>query len=68
MEMSSTNAIDDYRTYRNAVSMRECLPASATVVEDKLIEEVTISPFLSIMVDESTDKALESHSIDDYLC
>ena len=61
--MSSTNAIDDYTTNGNAISMRECLLASASVVEDKLIEEVTISSFFSIMVDESTDKTLESHSI-----
>ena len=63
MDMPSIGAIDEYGTYSNAVSRREFLLAIANVLEDKLIEEVTTSPYFSIMVDESTDRALESHLI-----
>ena len=35
----------------------------ASVFEDKLIEKITTSPYFFIMVDESTDRALESHLI-----
>ena len=63
MEMPNISAVNDYGTYENAVSGREFLLAIASVLEDKLIEEVNISPFFSIMVDESTDRALESHLI-----
>ena len=63
MDMPSIGAIDEYGTYSNAVSGREFLLAIASVLEDKLIEEVTTSPYFSIMVDESTDRALESHLI-----
>ena len=63
MDMPSIGAIDEYRTYSNAVSGRKFLLAIASVLKDKLIEEVTTSPYFSIMVDESTDIALESHLI-----
>jgi hypothetical protein len=63
MEMPSISAVNDYETYENAVSGREFLLAIVSVLEDKLIEEVNTSPFFSIMVDESTDRALESHLI-----
>ena len=61
--MSLVLAVNDYGTYENAVSGREFLLAIASVLEDKLIEEVNTSSFFSIMVDESTDRALESHLI-----
>ncbi len=63
MKMPNISVVNDYGTYENAVSGREFLLAIASVLEDKLIEEVNISPFFSIMVDESTDRALESHLI-----
>ena len=63
MDMPSIGAIDEYGTYSNAVSGREFLLAIASVLEDKLIEEVTTSLYFSIMVDESTNRALESHLI-----
>ena len=65
IEMPSMSVMDDYETYGNAMSRKEFLLAIASVLEDKMIEEVTISPFFFIVVDEFTDKALESH---DYLC
>ena len=63
MDMPSIGAIDEYGTYSNAISGREFLLAIASVLEDKLIEEVTTYLYFSIMVDESTDRALESHLI-----
>jgi hypothetical protein len=63
MEMPSISAVNDYGTYENAISDREFLLAIASVLEDKLIEEVNTSPFFFIMVDESTDKTLKSHLI-----
>ena len=63
MDMPSISAINHYETYGNAISGREFLLAIASVLEDKLIEEVTTSPFFSIMLDESTNRALESHLI-----
>ena len=63
MEDLSIGSIDEYRTYSNAISRREFLLAIASVLEDKLIEEVTNSLYFSIMVDESIDRALESHLI-----
>jgi len=63
MEMPNISAVNDYGTYENAVSGREFLLAIASVLEEKLIEEVNTSQFFFIMVDESTDRALESHLI-----
>ena len=63
MEMPNICAVNDYGTYENVVSGREFLLAIASVLEEKLIEEVNTSSFFSIMVDESTDRALESHLI-----
>ena len=45
MKMSSISAVNDYRTYKNAVLDMEFLLAIASVLEDKLIEEVNTSPF-----------------------
>ena len=63
MEMPSMSAIDDYGTYIYAISRREFLLAIASVLEDKMIEEVTTSTFFSIMVDKFIDRALELHLI-----
>ena len=63
LEMPSSSAKDDYGTYGNAMSGREFLLAISSVFEEKLIEEVTTSPFFSIIVDESIDRTLESHLI-----
>jgi len=63
MEKQNISAVNDYGTYENAVSGREFLLAIASVLEEKLIEEVNTSQFFFIIVDESTDRALESHLI-----
>jgi hypothetical protein len=63
MEMPNISAVNDYGTYENTVSGRKFLLAIASVLEDKLIEEVNTSLFFFIMVDESTDRVLELYLI-----
>ena len=50
MEMLSIGTINDYGTYRNAISRREFLLAIVSILKDKLIEEVNISLFFPIIV------------------
>ena len=45
MKMSSISAVNDYRTYKNAVLDMEFPLAIASVLEDKLIEEINTSSF-----------------------
>ena len=63
MEMPSISVVNDYGTYENVAFGREFLLAIASVIEEKLIDKVTISPFFSIMLNEFTNRTLESHLI-----
>ena len=50
-------------TYTNAISGREFLIAIAQHLESNQVEEKRTSPFFSLILDESIDRALESHLI-----
>ena len=63
MEMPNITTMDDYGTYGNAMSRRKFLLAIVSVFEDKMIEEVTTSPFFSIIVNTFTNRALEFYLI-----
>ena len=63
MEMPNISVMNDYKTYGNGLFERKNLSTIASIFEDKLIEEVTNSPFFSIILDESTNGALEQHLI-----
>ena len=53
----------DYATYANAILRRKFVIAIAQHIESNQVEEVRNSPCYSLLLDESTDRALESHFI-----
>ena len=53
----------DYATYANAISGREFVIAIVEHIESNQVEEVRNSPCYSLLLDESTDRALKSHLI-----
>jgi hypothetical protein len=64
MEFGGLPIIEDYGTYTNAVSGREFVLAIAQNIEAFHLEEVKNSPCFSLLLlDESTDRSLESHVI-----
>lgn len=63
MEFGRLPTIEDYGTYTNAVSEREFLLAIAQNIEALHLEEVKKGPCFSLLLDESTERSLESHVI-----
>ena len=53
----------DYATYANAILGREFMIVIAQLIESNQVKEVRNSPCYSLLLDESTDRALESHLI-----
>ncbi|MCO5578402.1 hypothetical protein L7F22_032243 [Adiantum nelumboides] len=53
----------DYSSYTNFMAGKEFLQAIADYVEANQRQELLASPFFTIMVDETTDRALEKHLI-----
>ena len=63
MDFGGLPTVNDYATYGNAVSGKEFVTAISQHIESKQIEEVRSSPCFSLLLDESTDRTLESHLI-----
>ena len=63
MDFGGLPGSKDYATYANAISGREFVIAIAQHIESNQVEEVRNSPCYSLLLDESTDRALESHLI-----
>ena len=63
MDFGGLPGSKDCATYANAISGREFVIAIAQHIESNHVEEVRNSPCYSLLLDESTDRALESHLI-----
>jgi hypothetical protein len=63
MDFGGLSGTNDYTTYGNAVSRREFVIVISQHIEIKQVEEVRSSLCFSLLLDESTDRTLESHFI-----
>ena len=63
MDFGGLPSSKDYVTYANAISGREFVIAIAQHIESNQVEEVRNSPCYSLLLDESTYRALELHLI-----
>ncbi|KAH7292058.1 hypothetical protein KP509_29G049800 [Ceratopteris richardii] len=56
-------ASEEYGSYMNAVSAREMLLAIKHHVKMHLILDIRVSPFYSLLIDESTNRTIKKHLI-----
>ena len=63
MDFGGLPGTKDYAIYANAILGRKFVIAIAQYIESNQIEDVKNNPCFSLLLDESTNKALESHLI-----
>ncbi|MCO5592298.1 hypothetical protein L7F22_046298 [Adiantum nelumboides] len=63
LDVKEMPARQDYSAYTNFMAGKEFLKSISKFVEINQAQEILLSPVISIMLDESTDRGLEKHLI-----
>ena len=63
LEVESMHVKDDYSSYTNVIAGKELVFCISQYPQEVQLKKLNQSPFYGLMVDETTDRALEKHLI-----